>query len=279
MIEDTGVLSDSVRYFHEGDPFANQYLFLVPYAGDYHCNQCYAVNREWLDTCLIMLVDSGELLVQYRGQERTVRPGMLALLDCHEQHFYRSGTDDLRMRWFHFTGNISFQYTQMLLNRVGFIFESVRNAEIESCCQRILMSAQLEHPNGHIISVTIHKLLVLLSLMTSDMKDDLEEIISQTVSYMESHYHEDLTVQQLAKAAALSPSYYIRQFKKYQDTTPHQFLQFARIRAAKQYLTTTSLSIEAIAIRCGFCNTSHFIMIFRKSTQLSPAQFRKMWRQ
>ena len=37
-------------------------------------------------------------------------------------------------------------------------------------------------------------------------------------------------------------------------------------------------AIEEIAEQCGFCNTSHFIMVFRRNTGTTPLQFRIMWR-
>ena len=42
---DTGVLSDSVRYYHEADPFTEKNLYYIPHAGQYHCNSDYEVRR------------------------------------------------------------------------------------------------------------------------------------------------------------------------------------------------------------------------------------------
>ena len=51
-----------------------------------------------------------------------------------------------------------------------------------------------------------------------------------------------------------------------------------RLSAAKQQLLTTSQSIETIADNCGFSSASHFIMAFRKSTGITPHQYRTQWK-
>ena len=277
---DTGVLSDSVRYYHEADPFTEKNLYYIPHAGQYHCNSDYEVRRTHLDVCQAIVVDSGELTIEYRGQIYTAPSGAVVLLDCREPHSYYASSPDLKMRWFHFLGSSSEAYVHQITNVHDIVMQVTQNAEIEPCIEQIMKAVAQAEPNPHLISVSIHRLLALLITSTDTAsKSDLELVINSSVSYIESHYSDpDLSNENLARMAMLSTCYYVRKFKEFRSATPHQFIQAVRIRSAKQKLSTTSLSIEEIAEQCGFCNTSHFIMVFRRNTGITPLQFRIMWR-
>lgn len=277
---DTGVLSDSVRYYHEADPFTEKNLYYIPHAGQYHCNSEYEVRRTHLDVCQAIVVDSGELTIEYRGQVYTAPSGAVVLLDCREPHGYYASSSDLKMRWFHFLGSSSEAYVQQIANIHGIVMQITQNTDIESCIAQIMKAVAQPEPNPHFVSVNIHRLLALLMTETGAVsKSDLELVINSSVSYIESHYSDpDLSNENLARMAMLSTCYYVRKFKEFRSATPHQFIQAVRIRSAKQKLSTTSLSIEEIAEQCGFCNTSHFIMVFRRTTGITPLQFRIMWR-
>ena len=250
MLNDMGILADSVRYYHDADAFTAANLYYVPHAGSYHCDESYGMQRDYLDICQMLVVDEGELSVTYRGETRTAGPVSLVLLDCREAHSYPAVTP-IRMRWFQFEGSGSTAYTQLILNTHGFILPTGQNAEIDECIRRIMISVHQNQPNPHIVSLTINKLLVLLVLVLGEKKkSDLE----------------------------ISTCYYMRKFKEYQSVTPHQFLQTVRLSAAKQQLLTTSQSIETIADNCGFSSASHFIMAFRKSTGITPHQYRTRWK-
>lgn len=280
MLNDIGILEDSIRYYHESDDFTADYLYHIPHAGIYHCDKQYEVTRNHLDVCQIIFVDDGELCVEYQGKIQTAKAGTIVLLDCRMPHRYYANSESLRMRWFHYTGNNSEPYTQLIIGTHGFILNAVQNPEIENCCQRIMMNVHQNQPNTHVISFTISKLLVLLVLLLGEPeKNEIQKAIESSAEYIDTHYADkDLKIRDLSQQAALSACYYIRKFKEYFSVTPHQYIQTVRLRMAKQQLTTTSHSIETIAENCGFCNTSHFVMTFRKLTGTTPLQFRVMWR-
>lgn len=280
MLADIGVLPGSSRYYHEADSFTQSCLYFTPHAGDYRCNLVFAVARDHLDVCQLILVDDGQLSVEYGGESRVAPAGSLVLLDCRRPHRYAAASDELRMRWFHFVGAGSEAYTNLITQTHGVILPVDPEGKIEACFSEILAAAQKQDMNMHTVSVHIHTLLALLAqLPEQTRKSEIEQVIDRSAAYIETHFGDaDLSNESLAHMSALSSCYFIRQFKNIRGITPHQYIQTVRIRSARQMLSTTSRSIEEIADICGFSNASHFIMVFKRMTGITPLQFRMMWR-
>ena len=98
---------------------------------------------------------------------------------------------------------------------------------------------------------------------------------SKTVSYIENHYAEPLSVADLARMEALSTSQFRRCFREVFGTPPHVFITNVRIQAACRALATTDASIARIAAECGFCDQSYFTKRFRASVGTSPVRYRR----
>lgn len=276
-----GVLPDSMRFYCDADDFAAANLFFVPLAGIYHCDEHYIFSRVYLDVSQFILIDAGALTVECDGQVQTATAGTLVLLDCRRPSTYYAATPDLRMRWFHFAGSSSEAYTALLHETHGFLIDAAAyHAEIQKCCTDILQSMQQKQQNPHLLSVSVHQMLALLTATPKQKEvDAIEQSIMDAATYIDAHYGDaSVSVPQLARRAALSECYFLRKFKQHLAMTPHQYVQSSRIRAAKASLTTTSDSVETIASSCGFCSTSHFVMAFRKATGMTPLQFRTMWK-
>ena len=280
MLADIGVLPGSSRYYHEADSFTESCLYFTPHAGDYRCNREYEVARDHLDVCQLILVEEGQLYVEYNGESYVAPAGSLVLLDCRRPHRYTAGSDELHMRWFHFVGAGSEAYTNLILQTRGVVLPVDPEGKIQACMSDILAAAQQQDMNVHMTSVHIHTLLALLVQLPGQLhRSDIEQVIDRSAAYIETHYGDaDLSNESLAHMSALSSCYFIRQFKNIRGITPHQYSQAVRIRSARQMLTTTSRSIEDIADICGFSNASHFIMVFKRMTGITPLQFRMMWR-
>jgi AraC-like DNA-binding protein len=93
--------------------------------------------------------------------------------------------------------------------------------------------------------------------------------------YMERHYFEQFSAEELAKKAGVSKGYFFRGFKQQYGVSPLAYQQAIRIEASKTLLKTTTLRCNEIAWRVGFSDVYFFHRIFKKDVGLTPTQFRK----
>jgi AraC-like DNA-binding protein/quercetin dioxygenase-like cupin family protein len=89
-------------------------------------------------------------------------------------------------------------------------------------------------------------------------------------AWMERHFLEDATLDDLAQRANLSISQFSQVFRNETGSSPKQFLLDCRLRYAKALIETTELSVSHIAQTCGFSHLSNFNHRFRKRFQDSP---------
>jgi transcriptional regulator GlxA family with amidase domain len=102
-----------------------------------------------------------------------------------------------------------------------------------------------------------------------------DETIIQIQDWLESHYHQAINFQNLAKQFDLSARSLNRRFKNALDQTPNDYLQKMRINAAKDLLQNTNLAINEIADKIGCPDPSYFTSLFKKHLHSTPIAYRK----
>lgn len=114
----------------------------------------------------------------------------------------------------------------------------------------------------------------------TDVRVDEEQegnfIVSRAMSYINEHYPEKLTLQQLADYLYISTWHLCRVLKKGTDMNFVDILNNIRIEHAKKYLRETSLKVYEISEKVGYSDIAYFSKVFRSVTGLSPKQFREM---
>jgi AraC family transcriptional regulator len=98
--------------------------------------------------------------------------------------------------------------------------------------------------------------------------------IRRAVELMHARLEDELSIEELAGAAYLSPFHFARLFKKLTGASPHAYLAALRHARAQKLLAETDLSITEISARVGYSSPSHFTRAFRQATGLTPRAFR-----
>ena len=95
--------------------------------------------------------------------------------------------------------------------------------------------------------------------------------------YLETYYHESIQLEDLASMTHLSRFYISHSFKKEIGMSPMEYLIDIRIKESKILLRTTNYSISQVADIVGFTTPTYFSKQFRKSTGISPTDYREQF--
>ncbi|MGM9680438.1 MAG: helix-turn-helix domain-containing protein [Eubacteriales bacterium] len=100
-------------------------------------------------------------------------------------------------------------------------------------------------------------------------------IVSSVLSYMREHSGEEIRCDDLAEHAYVSSGYLARIFKAETGKTMNVFLREIRMEQAKELLLSTNDTVREIAARVGYSDLKFFYEIFRKSTGVTPGEWRE----
>ncbi len=100
------------------------------------------------------------------------------------------------------------------------------------------------------------------------------QIVSQLISLILSDEYCSLSLAEAAERLYVNPSWLSTHFKKETGLSFTSFVTDRKIRKAQTLLTTTNLRLIEISMQCGFEEQSYFTRVFRRSTGMTPKQYR-----
>lgn len=113
---------------------------------------------------------------------------------------------------------------------------------------------------------------------TYPLIDDLsvyENSIQEVCRYICNYYNKPISLDQMAKIAYMSPTYFSKKFKRVTGFGFNEYLNNVRIKMATNLLMETQLSITEIATFCGYQDSNYFGDVFKKIIGISPNKYRK----
>jgi len=103
------------------------------------------------------------------------------------------------------------------------------------------------------------------------------ERLNQIYNYTFHNFQNEITVEEVAKAAHISRTYFCRYFKTWSGKTYWQFLLEVRIGYACRLLVEDKLTVSEICYRCGFNNLSNFNRHFKTIMHTTPLAFQRKY--
>lgn len=94
-----------------------------------------------------------------------------------------------------------------------------------------------------------------------------------SMQFIRDHHHEKLTVESLAKNAAMSPSHFAHRFRAVARVAPMRYLREVRLERARALLLAAGARAGAVAARVGFESPAHFAREFKRRYGLSPSRY------
>ena len=98
-------------------------------------------------------------------------------------------------------------------------------------------------------------------------------VVGQARQFIQDHYTETISRQDIEMAVHMNGDYLNRIFKKETGYSLIQYIQYYRVLAAKQMITKGRTNLADVAFSAGFDNPSYFIKVFRKWTGMTPGEY------
>lgn len=158
--------------------------------------------------------------------------------------------------------------TIVSLIELGASCSSFASLEADMVVRRLFEDLLLKNEDARKRSLNIQALKASTRL-------EIFKRISTARDWMEAHYRENITLEDIASVASMNSQHFLRMFKQVYTITPHQFLIDLKLKKAKQLLDGNNMTINDICQAIGFESAFSFSVLFKKRFGLSPSQFRK----
>ena len=135
------------------------------------------------------------------------------------------------------------------------------------------MKTHLKFENQGIILQLISRFLSSNSFKSDNYQYAPSKILD-TMSYVQLHLGENLTVAELAKRVNQNQDYFSKQFLIHTGQRPLNYIHEKKIERAQYLIATTDKTFLEIAMDTGFSNLSHFSKIFKQIVSLTPGEYR-----
>jgi AraC family transcriptional regulator len=137
--------------------------------------------------------------------------------------------------------------------------------------------AALDRMYGEALStaLAVHLLREYSAAVLGPKKQDgglPREKLVRAIEYIQDQLNADLTVSGIAQTVGMSPHHFTRLFKKSTGQSPYEYVIEARVRKAKELLTTGEFTISEAAYHVGFVDQSHLTRHFKRVFGLPPSR-------
>ena len=244
-------------------------------------SRLHTVPMHWHDRLEIIRVVDGEGVLSLDLQEYPLQAGDIVTIMPGALHAIRGGSTILHSRTVTFSTRILEDWTPV--HFIPLIHTDMPGSAAFLHTMDALFQLRLQPDNG-CESILRHYLAALCGLYAhyGYQREGLPPVsagsqsLKRVLQYMEHHCGEELTVEHLAQVGGYSKYHFSRFFSASMGCSCIKYLQGLRVEKARHLLLHTSLSVAEISHLTGFGEVSYFICVFRRTTGLTPLQFRRV---
>jgi len=226
---------------------------------------------------LMHFVLSGKGVYQVEGKAYELETGGVFLIKPYELTYYKA---DDKMPWEYVWVAFDGAEAERLLHQYqlsgsGYV---CRFQDMEKTREYLFKLCNDYNKQGHNQEALIGWFYLIFSTMLRDVFYETGNeagYYQEAEKYIRHNYGYDINVNEIAGHIGIDRTYLYKIFKKYTGKSPKQYLTFCRLKAAKDMLDNTLLSITEIALSCGFHDSSVFCKNFLKDTKMNPQKYRQ----
>lgn len=161
------------------------------------------------------------------------------------------------------------------------ILDHFESMDITSCLRNILREMELKQPGYEDICQAFMEILIIRLMRSTGLSVPAEpqnnvgnHHCAAVRRYIDHHFKESLTLDQLAEEAHMNKFYLSHSFKQEYGISPINYMISRRLEESKYLLAETDLSMSQIAQLLGFSSLSYFSQVFHRTQEITPMEYR-----
>lgn len=225
----------------------------------------------------------GEGIFTIAKQSYHILKGMAFFFKKDVPHSYQGITKPWRIEWITFNGT----QVEKIMEYMGIgdmlVMKVERDKEIRQRIKDIFYTLNVSpYMYGRMLkgSGQLYEFLIFMGQNKVNNQNEARtyERLRPVITYMDTHYQNEVTLEQLAEQIGVTKYYLCRLFKEAYQSKPFDYLNQIRIQKAKEYLVTQEqIKVKEVGELVGFKDTSYFCLKFREYEGCSPLVFKQKY--
>ena len=279
----TASIVSSNRVLYTPSAFARTSLLHLQEIGELQALAPHTSSRSNLQSYLFFTVLSGSGELIYDGKKHDLKKGDMVFIDCRKPYSHTTDVNLWSLRWCHFYGpTLSFVYEKYVERGGRPTFRPEETAPFLSTLDSLY---KLASGSDYIRDMRINEELNRLCTLLMEQSWNPEEAttapkklsVVEVKEYLEQHYADKITLDELSKQFFINKYYLTRVFKEQFGQSITAYLTSLRITHAKQLLRFSEKSVEEIGLKCGLGQLHYFSRVFKEVEGVPPSVYRSQW--
>lgn len=233
---------------------------------------------------VFVYTEEGEAFVRTDTQCFVASPGQAFLMLPGTRHSYGPTGAHWSLLWFHCQGRLSPRVARSLEQGVVWIPPAPCGAAVPGHIQQMMRSLEEKRPFYDLLAGRLAEIAILELLqahagndfsLAPDGDEESRSVARRFSDFVLERLDEALTINDIAEHFHVTPRHLNRICNKHLGQSPKQFVLRLKMTEARRMLISTSFDVSEIARRIGMEDSRYFSRIFRKTTGLTPTQFRR----
>ena len=221
----------------------------------------------------ILLINSGRCRVLHKTKVYTLTEGNFVLYAPGEKQEYTFESESTSL-WCHFSGRIVEELLTSCNITSGVYFFQPNRKIFEAYSNLI----QRFHQPGMENYANVSFLELVYGISNAAVcfgEKEKSDLILPILTYINANYNKQITLDELAAKSGYSKSRFSHVFSEFTGTTPIKYQNNIRLNASCEMLSSTELTIAAVAYSCGFSDPLYYSKLFKRKYHLTPTEYRQ----
>jgi AraC-like DNA-binding protein len=264
------------RYFFLGLAPRRPVRLALVMGGFEHCNPDYVVSRTHYPYSSIEYIVAGRGHAIVNGRRHELRPGAIFAYGPSSSHEIRTAPNDVLIKYFvSLTGTAVPSVLRRCKISPGHSRQLNPQAEIAGIFDQLLREGQRSGPRRLALCTAFFHLLLLkiedAASLAAHPNERAREAFLRCKQFIDSRAENLRTLDEIARAVGAEASTICRWFRRYQGTSPYQYLLRRRMNLAAEKLVEHGGLVKQIALRLGFADPFHFSHQFKAIHGIPPS--------
>ncbi len=250
----------------------------IEMAGTTFPDSSYTIRRTNSDIYVFEYVLDGCGFIECNNHIHKVNPGDFYLLQKGSTYIYYSDkTTPYTKLWFNASGLLIDSLLDIYNLNDDVIVQNVNVHCIFDEFHNILKTNQTSTAMEKASAIKIHELISIVFYSINPQKiTEKNETAKRIKKSLDNSIYDNISLDKLSKKLFISKVQIIRIFKKEYGQTPYAYILNKKIEVAKKLLMNTNMLIKEISNKLCFADEHYFSNIFKKTTGLSPSDYKKI---